>query len=166
MSIYYNIATRVSNLLAPINCLRFLAATLGASMLLFVGPFVMLWGMVVSLESVSPEAPLFIFIKVFSFIILLSSGYFLIGLYGHRVIHSLKLRVIAAILLSIPICFARIPFHGHHMEMPFFLIVMLLYVLLLSAFVWPVWFKRSVQPFDTGIPSDNSTSNRYRFAEN
>jgi len=152
MSLYYNIATRVSNLPAPINCLRLLAATLGAAMLLFVGPFVMVWGVVVSLESATPDASLFIFIKVLSFIILLSSGHFLIGLYGHRVIHSMMLRVVAATLLSIPMVFARIPFHGHRMEMPFLLVVLLLYVLLLSAFVWPVWLKRAKQPQDSKTP--------------
>lgn len=169
MNLPRNRTTRVSNLLhlpAPINCLRFLSASIGAAMLLFLGPLIMLWGAATSMESVAPDAALYIFMKFLSFIILLSSGYLLVGLHGHRIIYSPMLRVTAAILLTIPIYFARIPFHGHRLELPFLLVVLLLYFLLLSTFVWPAWFKRSEQPHDTGNLAGNPASNHYRLAEN
>lgn len=169
MNLLYDTPTRASNRLllpTPISCLRFLAAALGVSILLFVGPFVMVWGVVASLTSVTPDAPLLIFLKVLSFIILLAAGYCLLGVYGHRVIQSLKLRVTAAMLLAFPIVFTVIRLREHHMEMPFLLAVLLLSIFLLTAFVWPVWLKLPGQPFNANIPTGDPTGNRCQLTGN
>ncbi|MFH1817587.1 MAG: hypothetical protein ABIK08_15505 [Pseudomonadota bacterium] len=123
--------------------LRLLAGIFGTFLLLVAVPVVIFGGAVTSGDPLSEVIPLTLGVFV-----LVAAGYLLIAACGSRVTRSLKLRVLAATLLSIPACFAAAPMvlRNHPETWPFLLPILLFTLLLFSAFVWPVRLKRAEKP--------------------
>lgn len=126
--------------------LRFIAGAFGALILLVATPLIIFGG---AMTAYQRETSFWVdSLQVLTIIILFSAGYILIATYGDRVIQSLKLRAVAAILLAIPTSITAIPLvHFNHPETwPVMVPIFLFSLFLFSAFAWPAWLKYFEKP--------------------
>lgn len=126
------------------SILRFFAGALGALTLLVLAPLTLMWGNIVNSSEIADSFWLDN-LRVLLIFIVFSAGYFLVAIYGQRIIHSVKLRVTTAVLLAIQISITAIPLvHFNHPETwPFVLPILVFSTLLFFAFVWPAWFQQA-----------------------
>jgi len=134
--------------------LRILSFLVGAAIMLFMVPVSIMAGAMTFLsDSDIPESSTSVTLWVLGFVAIVTSGFFLIGVYGKRIIRSVWLRVVTAILLAIPILITGITlFFSNHREVePVFAPLLILSVFLFSAFVWPAWLERNAPPVNSSV---------------
>ena len=82
-------------------------------------------------------------------LVVFNSGFVFIFIFGDRIVASPSMRLIAALLLSIPIGITLLPLLKGHTEFgPVFIPLLLFSSLLFSAFAFPAWLKpaSNIQP--------------------
>lgn len=125
------------------NILRFSAIAVGLVILIFSAGGALLAGAFPQGEPFTPPWQMTLIILGAACIFV--SGYLFVGYYGDRVRHSPRLRIIATLLLFIPIvATALLLLHSNHFEIyPVIIPLLIFSVALLVAIVWPFWQHRT-----------------------